>query len=205
MAELVIELFEQTIAGLQARPLSAAEQSAMRTPLPPPLLPNNEALPTVCYVGDDFKGLVAASDGFEWLDEQGAKQGTRQSKLGYVASAVGAKLELRLNTSALRPPADVLWATVVRLAHLKSYMHMGTADVSCVRGCKCKASRLDGHHNLHHSQVYYHSLIVDLGGVECVLDITVANETRSGEHKVKLTGVIVHEDRQNVWYLIAPP
>ena len=202
MAELVIELFEQTIAGLRARPLSDAERAATRAPLPPPMLPNNEALPTVCYVGNEFKSLASATEGFEWLDE--AKRDARQPKLGFIATEPGSALTLRLDTSALKPPADKLWGTVVRLAHLKSYERMGAGDVTCVQGCKCEPSRFDGHHEVRNSQVHHHSFVVELGGAECVLRVAVASETRSGEHKVKVTGVIVHEDQRKASYLARP-
>jgi hypothetical protein len=199
MAELVIELFEQTIASLRARPLSDAERAATRAPLPPPMLPDNEALPTVCYAADGFKGLATDVQGFEWRDE--ARKDARQPKLGFIATEPGAALTLRLDTSALKPPSNPDWGTVVKLGHLKSYEHMGSADVTCVRGCKCAPSRFDSHHEVRNSQVHHHSFVIELGGAECVLRVQVADATSSGEHKVKVTGVIVHEDRRKASYL----
>ena len=199
MAELVIELFEQTIAGLRARPLSDAERAATRAPLPPPMLPDNEALLTVCYTADGFKGLATGAEGFEWRDE--ARKDARQPKLGFIATEPGSALTLRLDTSALKPPSNPDWGTVVKLGHLKSYEKMGVGDVTCVQGCKCEPTQFNGHHEVHNSQVHHHSFVIELGGDECVLRVAVADATSSGEHKVKVTGVIVHEDRRKASYL----
>ena len=181
---------------------SMLDGRSLSAPVPPPMLPDNEALPTICYVGDTFKRLASSIEGFEWRDE--ACKDARQPKLGFVATEPGAALTLRLDTSALKPPSNPDWGSVVKLGILKSYQLMGTADVTCSRGCACEPTRFDGHHEVHNSQVHYHSFVVELGGDECVLRVSVANATRSGEHKVKVTGVVVHEDRRTAWYLSAP-
>ncbi len=40
------------------------------------------------------------------------------------------------------------------LAYLKSYEHMGTATVSCMSGCVCKAIIIDAHNRIRESTTH---------------------------------------------------
>ena len=57
------------------------------------------------------------------------------------------------------------------------------AAVACVRGCECEASTLDGHWEVQASQGNGHYITVT-PHPECVLRVTVLEETASGERKV---------------------
>ncbi|PRW61115.1 hypothetical protein C2E21_0584 [Chlorella sorokiniana] len=84
------------------------------------------------------------------------------------------------------------------LAYLVSYEHMGQAEVSCVSGCNCTTYKLDGHITERVSQTSMQTM--ELSRAEkCRLRITILNETSSGEHKVKVMGLIISEP--NGWLL----
>ncbi|KDD72590.1 hypothetical protein H632_c3152p0, partial [Helicosporidium sp. ATCC 50920] len=95
VADLVVSLFNVTAEGLIARPWDESDEAALAEPLPEPMFKNNyESATDTCVVGSGFKAHVTQHDGFEWVDE--GKHG--QSKLGFVATAPGASLTLRLST-----------------------------------------------------------------------------------------------------------
>jgi hypothetical protein len=52
---------------------------------------------------------------------------------------------------------------------------------------------IEGHHNEQHSQTFLQSFRVSQSP-ECIMSVTVADKTHSGEHKVKIVGVIVSEE-----------
>ena len=56
--------------------------------------------------------------------------------------------------------------------------------VACVRGCECTESTLDGHWTVQTSQNNGHYITVT-PHPECVLRVTVLDETTSGERKVR--------------------
>lgn len=190
MAELILHLFEQVITGLtQVRSLDALDTQIVHQPLPPAMLPENEVKATVCFSGDSFKATVLSAQGFTWMDDS---KSPMQQKFGYISTVPGSQLTIRLaETSKMAKSSDPSWGTVVRLGHLKSYEHMGIAQVGCVTGCACAQTQFDGHQLARNSLLHYHSFLVELNSDECLLNITVTNHTHSGEHKVKISSIIV--------------
>ena len=61
---------------------------------------------------------------------------------------------------------------------------LAVAVVACVRGCECAESTLDGHWTFQVSQNNGHYITVT-PHPECVLRVTVLNDTTSGERKVR--------------------
>jgi hypothetical protein len=63
------------------------------------------------------------------------------------------------------------------------------AVVACVRGCECAESTLDGHWTNQASQGNGHYVTVT-PHPQCVLRVTVLDDTDSGERKVLTPGVL---------------
>jgi hypothetical protein len=80
---------------------------------------------------------VVSLEGFKFVNE--GKAG--KPKWGYVSTAVGSKLRIRLNTTLHSPSVAERPDVLVYVAHLKSYKHMGTASVKWAAGC-CAAQLL---------------------------------------------------------------
>ncbi|KAG2493913.1 hypothetical protein HYH03_007849 [Edaphochlamys debaryana] len=76
--------------------------------------------------------------------------------------------------------------------HLRSYEHMGMASISCVSGCTCVPVTVDALCSQQWSQVYLAGISVSQAR-ECVMELQVLNETKSGEHKFKVSGLVVSE------------
>jgi hypothetical protein len=99
-------------------------------------------------------------------------------------------LKLRLNTTAAAGLRDK--PVLVQLAHLRSYEHMGWAEVSCASGCECPPTRFNGHAREKKSLLVLHNMFATQHP-ECVLAVEVLPDTDSGEHKVKVAGAIISE------------
>lgn len=162
------------------------EDTEIAAPLPPPLWPgNNEISSERCFIGPAFKSAVTTTESFTWINEA---KGARP-RWGMVAKTPGALLQLKFNSMAVgKGDASV----VALLAYLKSYHHMGQAEVSCVSGCSCAPVLLQGHTKEKHSQQELLKFMVSQSA-ECVVQVKVLPDTESGEHKVKLTGLVVSE------------
>ena len=69
--------------------------------------------------------------------------------------------------------------------------HAHTADVTCVSGCACDGFQINAHHPDQHSS----QTMLDSGAVTqaaaCRMQLTVMQQTTSGEHKFKVVGAIV--------------
>ncbi|EFJ52999.1 hypothetical protein VOLCADRAFT_85815 [Volvox carteri f. nagariensis] len=102
------------------------------------------------------------------------------------------RLQLAVNTdrSAVGSPAGE--KVHVYVHHLRSYEHMGVAEVSCISGCSCDPTEVDALIQEEVSQVYLVGLVVSQS-TECVIEVLVLNRTSSGEHKFKVSGVVVAE------------
>ena len=105
---------------------------------------------------------------------------------------------------------------------MKSYEHMGTFEVVCEAGCTCEPRTLDAHNQEKVSQLYLSSMLVSVSGVDvrvpfrvalhivdwpsgcladaCQLKVAVLPKTSSGEHKVKLLGIVVSESTADITY-----
>ncbi|GFR42716.1 hypothetical protein Agub_g3640 [Astrephomene gubernaculifera] len=189
MADLAVHLLQRTALGLLVEPYGPADVEAVQEPLPEPMYQFNTAPSSpMCLVGETFRSLVVESDGWEYLNEGTAVK----PKPGFVAKRPGSRLRLRLDTdrSGVGSPAEE--QVHVYLHHLRSYEHMGKARISCVSGCACEEVVVDAHITQRVSQVYMARILVSQAR-ECLMEVTVLDQTSSGENKFKVSGLVVSE------------
>ena len=212
LAELALHLLNTTAQALRAEdaaaalaPPPAAAAAAPAEPsslsrtmapdfIPDPMIPGNyESGSAACLVGAPFfTDAVKRRQGFEWLNEA---KGARL-RPGFIATAVDSVLTIAVDTSAPKGGggggggAATSRFARLDLMYLSSYEHMGRASVTCASGCTCAPSTLNGHTTARSSQVLVFPLNVSRSAA-CALEVRVLPESDSGEHKVKLTGLIV--------------
>uniref|UniRef100_A0A7S0S1A6 SGNH hydrolase-type esterase domain-containing protein n=1 Tax=Chlamydomonas leiostraca TaxID=1034604 RepID=A0A7S0S1A6_9CHLO len=190
-AELVMHLMQRTMDDLTANKLSPEDGEVVAAPIPPPMIPNNrESVSDKCFIGNIFVGVVTNKDGFEWVNESKSMR----PKFGFVATKPGSVLDMMVDTRATAASTaanqkDVL----VEVAYLRSYEHMGQASITCVSGCKCQESTLEGHHEEQNSQLHLHHFYASQHS-NCTIQVKVLDKTKSGEHKVKIAGIMVSEE-----------
>ena len=133
---------------------------------------------------------------------------------GWVATEPGAVLQVAVDARFVDPPPAEGAEMVAILTYLYSFEHMGKAELSCLSGCECTNRTFDGHSHVDRHSVPRH-LEFQLklppekpgpaaangsgdsddssGGVapRCILQIRVLEQSRSGEHKVKVIQVAV--------------
>lgn len=124
--------------------------------LPPALRDNREPPEARCFLEEDFAGLIASDEGFALraLNPEGA--GRAAQKWGWQADAAGSWIELDLRTDvATRVGGGNASATgeeegqepsqvALVLAIHRSWKEVGSARLSCRRGCACEERTLDG-------------------------------------------------------------
>jgi hypothetical protein len=117
--------------GPRAAPAARADTAPTRPPPPAPARPpgNYQHRHNVCVYGASLAPAVASADGFALVDEGAGNK----TKWGYVATAPGAALTLRVDTTTPYglEKGNGSRTVAVYLAHLKSYEHMGIATVRC--------------------------------------------------------------------------
>ncbi|MEW5300373.1 MAG: hypothetical protein WDW36_003309 [Sanguina aurantia] len=186
MGELAIWLIQQTAIDLLSRPYSTADEEQAAEPMPDPMMAGNEVPTTpLCFATDLFTPLVVSSHGFLYTDEGSPGN----PKKGYVATAVGAELRFNVSTSRDGVPGSKV---SVHVSYLASYQHMGVASITCVSGCECEPTELDAHITELVSQTYLHPLLATQSE-DCLVSVMVVERTSSGEHKVKINGVVMSE------------
>ncbi|KAG2493912.1 hypothetical protein HYH03_007848 [Edaphochlamys debaryana] len=189
MADLAVHLIQRTALGLLFEPLDLEELVSTVESLPPPMYPGNVPPDrTTCSVGDAFKPLVVLAEGFEYINEGTAEK----PKPGYVTTTPGSRLRIKVDTDRSGIGSDPNGIVNVYIHHLRSYQHMGCASIECVSGCLCIPIGVNAKSQETWSQVYLSRLSVTQSK-ECIVQVTVVNHTYSGEHKFKVTGVVVAE------------
>ncbi|KAL4419206.1 hypothetical protein ABPG77_000600 [Micractinium sp. CCAP 211/92] len=191
MADLVIHWMQRVLEDVAAHPLEAWDEQEAQRPLPIPMQQDNweASSSNTCIMGDEVKAAVTRhDDAWQWVDE--GKPG-RPPKWGWVSTQPGSSLQLTLNAS--KPRAGPEERVTLGVAHLKSYEHMGKFSVACVEGCSCDLLIADGHGTEKWSQLNFAMLLATPADA-CKLKLTVLDDTQSGEHKVKLLGVVLSED-----------
>jgi hypothetical protein len=156
---------------------------------------------------------VAASKGFEFSEYQ-LHGNTTRHKPGWIATAPGSSIDLRLSTLLAataaaggsvppyavprqrQPPAGQNASRGVPLqvvvGYLSSYEHMGRVAVTCRSGCTCAPTAIDAHITEKMSVLRLHEFAVS-PAAECVVRLEVTKDSSSPgkEHKFKLLQVAV--------------
>jgi hypothetical protein len=128
---------------------------------------------------------VVGGDGFQFF--LNTTNGSAKRKPGWVASTPGAHMDMAIDTwfASATTPEDAIGEVDVVLTYLRSYEHMGQADVSCLSGCTCSQAAVDAHSSERTSVAEVMALRVT-PAARCVVRVRVRNETSSGEHKFKV-------------------
>jgi hypothetical protein len=152
---------------------------------------------------------VESSAGAQPTALQGRSKQLAPPKPGLVATEPGSVAVIAFEHE------DLSDAPFAALEYLRSYEHMGRASVECRADCACAQATIDTHDEAHRTSEHV-SLTIALapfgdggdggGGVRvvardgepavCELVVTVLNATSSGEHKMKLTGLVLGGSRQ---------
>ncbi|KAG2493907.1 hypothetical protein HYH03_007843 [Edaphochlamys debaryana] len=190
MADLAVHLIQKTAIGLLMEPYGPADAAVANEDLPPPMYTGN--LPPekpMCVIADSFKPFVNLTEGFEYIVEGTAIK----PKPGFIATKPGSRLQIKVDTDRSGIGSQHSNELVnVHIHHLRSYEHMGKAQISCVSGCTCESIVVDATCEQKWSQVYLSKVAVTQAK-ECVIEVKVLKETSSGEHKFKVSGVVVAE------------
>jgi len=121
----------------------------------------------------------------------------RKPKPGLVATEPGATATIVFDHT---DASDAPFATV---EYLRSYEHMGMANMACADGCECESVTVDAHYGRMRTSEHFSSTLklLPISGsrgqqqsllpAQCKIVVTVLNSTTSGEHKFKLTGLTV--------------
>lgn len=135
----------------------------------------------------DFELDVVGGEGFQFF--LNTIDGPVKRKPGWVATRPGAFVDMAVNTLFRTSPAGQRTLSDVVVSFLKSYEHMGQADLSCVSGCECQATTVDAHHTDRISVTVTATLKVT-STERCVLRVLVRNETSSGNFKFKIVSLM---------------
>ena len=151
-------------------------------------LAGNETTGNIDGSSESYLPVTNYSEGWAFVAEEYGKK-----KPGWISYKPGSFLMMTFNESA-SPTAGGRQSII--LTHLRSHQHMGTASLSCLRGCHCTAIIMNGHEPQHkHSVPQMARVDVQYDGLhksgtqdrrECTLQVQVLNSTDSGEHKFKI-------------------
>lgn len=130
------------------------------------------------------------------FDEAGSAAANSSSGQQPTAGSSNAAFQMpRMRGSANGSPSSTGGSALshmsIVVSYLRSYEHMGRAQLSCVAGCSCNASVIDAHHSDRSSVVQLHEVAVT-PHKRCVVRLAVLSETSSldGEHKFKLIQIV---------------
>lgn len=153
----------------------------------------------LCNAGQNLD--VRSADGFAYASSEIVKNRTVW-KPGWIARTPGATLDFAVAASFQGAPAGA--NATLKAVFLRSYEHMGIAQLTCLSGCACDGVELQGHGTEHVSVEDSASMNVTQAH-ECVLRLAVQPETRSGEHKVKLISLTAYAPTDPEPQSTAPP
>ncbi len=150
--------------------------------------------------GTSMELNIIKSIGFEF-HENTTHGTTAKRKPGWIAMDVGAFLEIEVDTlfDEIETPeptktlnntenSNTIAGPEIVLTFLKSYEHMGRANVTCSSGCCCEESSIEAHHEDKTSIAGMHVFSVTQSK-NCRFTVLVTEGTSSGEHKFKVTQV----------------
>ncbi|GBF91603.1 hypothetical protein Rsub_04343 [Raphidocelis subcapitata] len=187
MADMVVFLIQQTALDLLMHPLTQAEISESRGPLPPPMFEGNEgSTDQTCAQGKNMTAYVKNSIGWAIIPfEDNAKYPT----FGYETTTVGAPLVLEVDTT--KSVNKSAGAGVV-ISYTKGKTGYGNMTISCGNGCECEKETIDG-------SVPYNQKVVFLAEVQptpapaCQISIALDESSPAGS-KIRISGIVVTGD-----------
>ncbi|KAK3286862.1 DNA polymerase alpha subunit B [Cymbomonas tetramitiformis] len=159
-----------------------------------------------CYRAESLHDIVVDKGGWEYIVE-----GTSANpKPGYAAYTPGKAITLQVDSRpasnmTAKHGADVL-AMKISIGYLQSYEHMGKAALSC-ENCKCEpygeslhSSKedelgrrlIDAHMDLRESTLGMWFMKIS-EHAECRIKLETVEDTTSGEHKFKITNIVLGE------------
>ena len=90
-----------------------------------------QAKKNLCLLGEHLKSAATKSEGFDWINEARGEAKMHSPKWGFTALKAGSAISFSLDTRLDRLSDGNNKSVEVSLAYLKSYEHMGRAEVSC--------------------------------------------------------------------------
>ena len=212
-ADILIHMFqtyvrEQVIRRREASAPTASKVMDQLYVLPvveAPLLPeplnlhNYELSGGFCSMNEDLRQHVQLpSAGWDWVDEGFTlPNGLQHHKYGYVSTTPGSVLTMVMDTTLggfARPEGVQLM-----LAYLKSYGNMGSARLSCLSGCTCTPTLVNGTASINYSLTSFVARTVSpspacIVAVENVFESAAASA--AGRTKFKVLGLALHENSE---------
>ncbi|KDD72804.1 hypothetical protein H632_c2877p0, partial [Helicosporidium sp. ATCC 50920] len=158
----------------------------------PPTMPpmydgNTDDSPSVCYLQKNLEMLVRNRNGWKFEPDKPAAATYGAQKWGWQTSQPGAALEFTVDARNLGKPNDKVR---VSLGVLRSWERVGHAEVRCVSGCTCAATKLDPLWKSKSSQMSFMGVEVTQHS-ECVVSLTLLDSTSTKGHHFALRGVLV--------------
>lgn len=98
-----------------------------------------------------------------------------------------------MDLQAVPPEGTTGDHATIMFTYLKSYQHMGVALFKCVEGCSCTDLEVDAHQEDNVSVLHLALLNAAPPNTTCTISIRLSDKTSSGEHKFRVSGVIVNE------------
>ena len=201
MSEMLQFLIQTTVVGLHIQPWAGDwEEAPAGSAVPPPIISGNwEKKASVCNLKKDFEKFVVEASSFSWVNEHPDAPNSAAEKWGWVALHPGSYADILVDTvinGAASTGSDALNTSdkesIVLLGHMKSYEHMGQARVECIANCTCEPTIFNSLWETKASVMDLHSFKVK-EHPWCRIRVTVLDATSNptGEHKIKLSGIIV--------------
>ena len=171
--------------GLLALVKQPKQSNASNGPTGLPLVEGGSVPPWAYVVENDKPGLVANTVGSVMQLRLGAAGASNASNAAMSGPELSSAARRGRGTSA-----------VLNLVYLRSYEHMGIASFSCHHRCSCNTQIVDAHNLERVSlETVAPPLEVRLSPHSslwsCIVQARILSNSNSGEHKFKLTGLIV--------------
>lgn len=137
-----------------------------------------------CYLTEHLP--VVSTTGFQYTATETVR-GVAVNKDGWVGMNAGDHLRLRVDTAE----EHECQRSNVSITYLRSYEHMGEADVSCAAGCSCASTRVNAHVAAERVSVHEYLTLQVSRSSACEIEVRISEDTTSGEYKFKIIGVAV--------------
>ena len=194
LGDILISLLKEAVARYSGN-ATDARVDAYTLPAAT-LLPGDDAVAgreRICLPAADLEPV--ANHGWEMVMEEemfdhGTHTTRKVQKPGLIATVPGSSMRLLVNTRFPHTPEAAPVSLTVQ--YLTSYEHMGIATLACVHRCVCEPQVLNGTHaGVVKVSTDASTTFNVTQSRHCAVELTVANATDSGEHKVKFLGITV--------------